>query len=422
MKALIQPVKGTRDFYPEDMLIRTWLYEQIKKVSSSFGYEEYEGPILERLELYAAKSGEELVKEQSFVFSDRGGDQITLRPELTPTLARMIAQKQNELVFPVRWWSYGPFWRYERPQKGRTREFFQWNIDLLGVDSPEADAELVAVAVNFFQSVGLTSDEIKIFVNNRRLMDSVLSDLEIAAENKKSVFRIIDRRDKLSPDAWKMFALEAGLSEGQFDKLCDILQDKDLWKKSDELIRFFDVMEAMGLRDFVVFDPQVIRGLEYYTGTVFEGRDAAGEGRAVFGGGRYDNLVGDVGGNPLPGVGFAMGDVMVTLLLQNYNKINATRLNEEAVLVTVFDAGMLQSTFALANDLRRAGFKVLAYPEAAKLPKQLKFADRMGIRFAIIQGPDEKAAGMVTIKDLSSREQLTVAMKEAEASLRGMMS
>lgn len=422
MKALIQPVKGTRDFYPEDMLIRTWLYEQIKKVSSSFGYEEYEGPILERLELYAAKSGEELVKEQSFVFSDRGGDQITLRPELTPTLARMIAQKQNELVFPVRWWSYGPFWRYERPQKGRTREFFQWNIDLLGVDSPEADAELVAVAVNFFQSVGLTSDEIKIFVNNRRLMDSVLSDLEIAAENKKSVFRIIDRRDKLSPDAWKMFALEAGLSEGQFDKLCDILQDKDLWKKSDELIRFFDVMEVMGLRDFVVFDSQVIRGLEYYTGTVFEGRDAAGEGRAVFGGGRYDNLVGDVGGNPLPGVGFAMGDVMVTLLLQNYNKINATRLNEEAVLVTVFDAGMLQSTFALANDLRRAGFKVLAYPEAAKLPKQLKFADRMGIRFAIIQGPDEKAAGMVTIKDLSSREQLTVAMKEAEASLRGMMS
>lgn len=154
MKPMIQPVKGTRDFYPEEMSIRTWLYQQIKAVSSSFGYEEWEGPILERLELYAAKSGEELVKEQSFVFSDRGGDQITLRPELTPTLARMIAQKQNELVFPVRWWSFGPFWRYERPQKGRTREFFQWNIDMLGVDSPEADAELVAVAANFFLSGG----------------------------------------------------------------------------------------------------------------------------------------------------------------------------------------------------------------------------------------------------------------------------
>ncbi len=422
MKALIQPVKGTRDFYPEEMSVRTWLYEQIKKVSTSFGYEEYEGPILERLDLYAAKSGEELVKEQSFVFSDRGGDEITLRPELTPTLARMIAQKQNELAFPVRWWSYGPFWRYERPQKGRTREFFQWNIDLLGVDSPEADAELVAVAVQFFQSLGLTSDEVKIFINNRRLMDDVLSDLGIAAENKKGVFRIIDRRDKLSPAAWKAYALETGLSEGQFDKLCDILQDRDLWKRSDELIRFFDVMEAMGLRDFVVFDPQVIRGLEYYTGTVFEGRDASGEGRAVFGGGRYDNLVGDVGGNPLPGVGFAMGDVMVTLLLQKYNKINATQLNEEAVLVTVFDAGMLNSTFALASDLRKAGLKVLAYPEAVKLPKQLKFADRKGIRFAIIQGPDEAAAGTVTIKDLSNREQLTVAINEAEKALRRMMS
>lgn len=422
MKALIQPVKGTRDFYPEEMSVRTWLYERIKKVSTSFGYEEYEGPILERLDLYAAKSGEELVKEQSFVFSDRGGDEITLRPELTPTLARMIAQKQNELAFPVRWWSYGPFWRYERPQKGRTREFFQWNIDLLGVDSPEADAELVAVAVQFFQSLELTSDEVKIFINNRRLMDDVLSDLGIAAENKKGVFRIIDRRDKLSPTAWKAYALETGLSEGQFDKLCDILQDRDLWKRSDELIRFFDVMEAMGLRDFVVFDPQVIRGLEYYTGTVFEGRDASGEGRAVFGGGRYDNLVGDVGGNPLPGVGFAMGDVMVTLLLQKYNKINATQLNEEAVLVTVFDAGMLKSTFALASDLRKAGLKVLAYPEAAKLPKQLKFADRKGIRFAIIQGPDEAAAGTVTIKDLSNREQMTVAINEAEKTLRRMMS
>lgn len=422
MKSIIQPVKGTRDFYPQDMSVRTWLYEQIKKVSSSFGYEEYEGPILERLELYAAKSGEELVKEQSFVFSDRGGDQITLRPELTPTLARMIAQKQNELILPVRWWSYGPFWRYERPQKGRTREFFQWNIDMLGVDSPEADAELVAVAVHFFQSVGLTSEEVKIFINNRRLMDSVLSDLEIAAENKKSVFRIIDRRDKLSPAAWKEFALENGLSESQFDNLCGILEDRDLWQRSDELIRFFDVMKAMELQDFVVFDPQVIRGLEYYTGTVFEGRDATGEGRAVFGGGRYDNLVGDVGGNALPGVGFAMGDVMVTLLLQKYNKTNSRINNDEAVLVTVFDEKLLTSSFALANELRKTGMQVIVYPEAVKLPKQLKYADRKGIRFVVIQGPDEKAAGTVTIKDLSSREQLTVVVNEVEVALRGMMS
>jgi histidyl-tRNA synthetase len=156
MKKVIQSVKGTRDFYPEQMATRVWLYNTMREVAESFGYQEYEAPILESLDLYAAKSGEELVKEQSYVFTDRGGSEITLRPELTPSLARMIAQKQNELNFPVRWWSFGPFWRYERPQKGRTREFFQWNVDMLGVSSPEADAENAAVLARFFQRVGLS--------------------------------------------------------------------------------------------------------------------------------------------------------------------------------------------------------------------------------------------------------------------------
>jgi histidyl-tRNA synthetase len=169
MKGIIQPVKGTRDFYPEQMAIRTWLYETARSVAESFGYQEYEAPLLESLELYATKSGEELVKEQSYVFTDRGGSQIALRPELTPSLARMIAQKQNQLSFPVRWWSFGPFWRYERPQKGRTREFFQWNVDMLGADSPEADAENVAVLATFFRRVGLDPSRVLIFVNDRRL-------------------------------------------------------------------------------------------------------------------------------------------------------------------------------------------------------------------------------------------------------------
>lgn len=421
MKQLIPSVKGTRDFYPEEMSIRTWLYQKIKDVSTSFGYEEYEGPILERLELYAAKSGEELVKEQSFVFSDRGGDEITLRPELTPTLARMIAQKQNELVFPVRWWSFGPFWRYEKPQKGRTREFFQWNCDILGVNSPEADAELVAVAASLMRSLGLTPTEVKIFVNNRRLMDTLIGDLGVSAENRKTVFHIIDRRDKLSPAAWKDYALECGLTETQFTDLCAMLGDKDLWQKSDELVRVFNVLKAMGLDDFVVFDPQVIRGLEYYTGTVFEGRDASGEGRAVFGGGRYDNLVGDVGGDALPGVGFAMGDVMITVLLQKYGKVNVESTKEQTVLVTVFDADLLPSSFALGNQLRNAGLKVITYPEAVKLQKQLKFADRRGINYALIQGPDEAVSNSVTIKDLAKREQKTVRVEDAANALKEMM-
>ena len=422
MKQLIQSVKGTRDFYPEEMSIRTWLYQKINEVSSSFGYEEYEGPILERLELYAAKSGEELVKEQSFVFSDRGGDQITLRPELTPTLARMIAQRQSELVFPVRWWSFGPFWRYEKPQKGRTREFFQWNCDILGVNSPEADAELVAVAASFLRSVGLTPSEVKIYVNNRRLMDALIGELGVEPENRKNIFHIIDRRDKLSAAAWKDYALESGLSEEQFEALCLLLEDKNLWKRSDELIRFFNILKAMKLDGFVVFDPQVIRGLEYYTGTVFEGRDASGEGRAVFGGGRYDNLVGDVGGDPLPGVGFAMGDVMITVLLQKYGKIDIESKREQnTVLVTVFDETLLPASFAIGNDLRNSGLRVVTYPEAAKLPKQLKFADRKGIHFAVIQGPDEATSNSVTIKDLLKREQKTVPLSEAAKTIKEMM-
>src|SRR4030065_2828218 len=167
MKGIIQPLKGTRDFYPEIMAVRTWLYNTIRQVSESFGYQEYEAPFLESIELYAAKSGEELVKEQSFVFPDRSGNLITLRPELTPSLTRMIAKRTRQLTFPLRWWSFGPFWRYERPQKGRTREFFQWNIDLVGIDTPEADAELVAIITSFFKRVGLSPQQTVILVNNR---------------------------------------------------------------------------------------------------------------------------------------------------------------------------------------------------------------------------------------------------------------
>src|SRR5512135_1634322 len=198
MKTTIRPIKGTRDFYPEEMAFRTWLYKQMETASQRFGYQEYEAPILETLDLYAAKSGEELVKEQSFVFTDRGGDTIALRPELTPSLARMVAQKQRELIKPIRWWMFGPFWRYERPQKGRTREFFQWNIDLLGANSPEADAEMLAIIVSLFKELGLGADKVRVAVNSRRLMNEELLGLGVAREMLSTATRVIDRRDKLS--------------------------------------------------------------------------------------------------------------------------------------------------------------------------------------------------------------------------------
>jgi histidyl-tRNA synthetase len=406
MKNIIPPVKGTREFFPQEMALRTWLYAQIRNVSESYGYQEYDGPFLESIELYAAKSGEELVKEQSFVFPDRGGNLIALRPELTPSLARMVAQKQNELIFPLRWWSFGPFWRYERPQKGRTREFFQWNIDLIGVNTPEADAELVSICANLFANLGLTPNEVKILVNDRRLMDAELSALGFAAEIRPMVSKLIDRRDKMPAGAWESFVLEKGVNSEQLEGLKSLLGNKDLYKKSSELTRFFVAIKALGYQDFVEYDPGIIRGLDYYTGIVFEARDVGEEGRAILGGGHYDNLVADVGGNSLPGVGFAMGDVVLPLVLEKYGKTPKFKYVPAQVLVTVFDEKNLIDSMTLSSELRKAGIAVLCYPEPARLDKQLKFADRAGLRFVLINGPEEAASGEVYLKDLASKSQV----------------
>lgn len=407
MKTMIQPVKGTRDFYPEQMALRNWLYAKMRKVSELFGYQEYDGPFIEKIDLYAAKSGEELVKEQAFVFSDRGGDLITLRPELTLSLARMVAQRQGELVFPLRWWSFGPFWRYERPQKGRTREFFQWNIDLVGGNSPEADAELIAICALFFKEVGLSSEQLKIKVNDRRLMDSELALLGLQKEQRPMVLGLIDRRDKMQAEAWEAFCVEQGLSQSQMDGLKNLLQNTELWKKSAELSRVFNTLERMGLLDYVTYDAGVIRGLLYYTGTVFEAQDLDG-GRAILGGGRYDNLVGDVGGEPVGGVGFAMGDVMIGIVLEKYGCLPNINTYPGQILVTVFDDERLSLAFEIGAELRKDNLRVVIYPESAKLPKQFKYADKIGARLAIVIGPDEQANEQVTIKDLRLRTQRTV--------------
>ncbi|MBF8285070.1 MAG: hisS [Anaerolineales bacterium] len=417
MKPKIQSVKGTRDFYPEQMALRNWLYGNMKAASQLFGYQEYDGPFVETLDLYAAKSGEELVKEQSFVFNDRGGDQITLRPELTPSLARMVAARQAQLPRPIRWWSFGPFWRYERPQKGRSREFFQWNIDLLGVDSPAADAELAAVAVTFFRLVGFTSDEVKLQFNNRRLMDAEVAALGLA-DKKLAVFRLIDRRDKMSAEAWEKYASEQGVSPQQLDELKAILANRDLWRKSDECAAFVEDAGALGIADYLEYEPTVVRGLDYYTGTVLEARDREGQFRAILGGGRYDNLVGDVGGERLPGVGFAMGDMVIGLMAQQYGKVPPLRPSPAEVLVTVFDRAGLADALKLAGELRAAGVRAEWYPEAAKLDKQLKYADGTGVRFAIIIGPDEAARGEVTLKDLQNRTQAALPRAQLAAEIR----
>ncbi len=411
MAEIVRSVKGTRDFYPDSMAVRRWMFDIIRDVSTRFGYQEYDGPCLEFIDLYAAKSGEELVKEQAFVFSSPGDDLLTLRPELTPTLARMVAQQQYEIPFPMRWWSIGPFWRYENPQRGRTREFYQWNIDLVGTETAASDAEIVAIAATFLSEAGLSPDQVQIYVNNRRLMDEAFSILEIPKDLRPKVFRVVDKIEKLSEKEWRAFALETGLDEIQVDGLLALLNNKDLWRESEELVEFFELIETLGVANYVEYNSRVIRGLDYYTGTVFEAFELGGQSRAILGGGRYDNLVADVGGMPLPGVGFAMGDVVIELVLQDAGVIPERLGNKPQVIVTVFDEDTLGPSLNAARELREAGYRVVAYPEAEKLGKQFKFADRLDIPVAVILGPDELKTDKVAVKNLKTREQVMIDRK-----------
>ncbi len=418
MKSSIQSVKGTRDFYPEDMALRNFLYTSARAVSESFGYQEWDAPFLETIELYAAKSGEELVKEQAFVFPDRSGELITLRPELTPSLARLVAQRQKQLIFPLRWWTWGPFWRYERPQKGRTREFFLWNIDLIGVDSPQADAEMIAIAASFLRQAGLSPNQVNILVNNRQLMESELSALGIPGEIRKDVFKLIDRRDKLTSKEWEAYAVEVGLSTSQLEGLKALLANTNLWRRSPRMVEIFDLISGLGLRDYVQYAPNIIRGLDYYTGVVFEAWDKDGEFRAILGGGRYDNLVADVGGDPLPAIGFAMGDLVVSLVLKKFGCLPPDLgASPASVLVTLFDESSAALSFQIAARLRSSGIKTAVYPEAAKLGRQFKYGDRMGMRLALIIGPDEQAQKLVTVKDLRTGEQRSIPQESLEQTL-----
>ena len=414
MKNIIQSVKGTRDFYPAEKALNSWLYQMIREVSESFGYQEFDAPFLESIDLYAAKSGEELVKEQSFVFPDKNDNLIALRPELTPSLVRMIAQKQQQLHYPLRWWSFGPFWRYESPQKGRGREFFQWNADLIGVASPEADAEMAALMAGLFKKVGLGPDKVQVFVNNRRLMEEELLNIGIPSDLQGTVFRIIDRRDKLDDKAWQAYALELGLDQAQFEGVQKLIKTDDLWEKSEELTRFFAAVDALGVSDYVAYSSRVIRGLDYYTGTVVEAQSISTDiRRSIAGGGRYDNLLADVGGDSLAGVGFAMGDMVLAVILEEFGLLPENRdFSPAQVMVTVFDQDTLLASYQLCAELRQAGLKVYSYPVADKLGKQFRHADRIGAKMALILGPDEIKADQVAIKDLSSREQVTIDRKE----------
>lgn len=410
MKTKIQNLKGFRDFLPDDMAFQNWFYKNLKEVSESYGFQEYDGPILEPLELYAAKSGEELVKKQAFTFEDKSGKTVALRPEMTPTLARMVSQNENLLTLPIKWFTYGRRFRYESPQKGRGREFFQWDIDILGPDNPEADAEIIAIAAEFYKKLGLTPAEVKIKVNDRKYLEKKLQDINISAEDITPLFKIIDKKDKVEKQVFTEMLRDISFTDDQINKLEVILNGYKGYESSDRLNKIFFCLDKAGISEYVEFDPSIVRGFDYYTGTVFEGWDVGGNFRAIWGGGRYDNLTSDVGSKAkIPGVGFAMGDMVMEEVLKFYNKFPKLEVNKTKLLVTVFSPELYTDSLKLSLRLRQSGVNCELYPDPqAKLDKQLKYADKKGIPFAIILGPEEVASDTVTIKNLKTQVQKKV--------------
>lgn len=411
-KANLQPLKGFRDFYPEQMRFRNFLFGKMRETSKLFGYEEYEGPTLEPIEIYNAKSDEELIKNQTFVLKDKNDKSLAMRPELTPTLARMVAAKQNELIFPLRWFSIGPRWRYEQPQKGRSREFWQWDIDLIGETSLKADAEIIVVACNFLKNLGLTPKEVVIKINNRRFLQEKLKAIKISSNKINLVYKAIDKKDKMTTNDWENYLREIVGNEKQAKDLKLILEEK-VFGNFQELAELFALLKKFGVEEYIEFDPTIVRGLNYYTGTVFEVRDKEGEFRTIIGGGRYDNLVGLFGDKKIPGVGFAAGDVTLEEVLKKFSKMPKIE-NNNKILVTVFDESLFNNSLTVSQKLKEKGVSNELYLNPDKLDKQFKYADKKGIKYVVIIGPDEVKNKTVTIKDLTTGRQSTVALDKID--------
>ena len=419
VKLSVTPYKGTRDFYPQDMKLRNWFFGKVRTTLEQACFEEYEGPMLESLDLYAAKSGEELAKEQTYNFTDRGGRDLAIRPEMTPTVARMVAGKMGELNYPLKWFSIANMYRYERPQRGRLREFWQLNVDIFGCDTYEADLDIIQSAVNVLRSYGADESMFCVHINNRRFFNDVIAAIAgTDAEGSKRISKVVDRKNKVTREAYENALEDLGLSEEQIARIdalysMNVAEATALCPDSDgakELSALFDALQKTGLDKYCVFDFGIIRGLDYYTGTVFEVFDLAPENnRAMFGGGRYDNLVGlFVKNAKISGVGYGMGDVTLENFLVTHGLV--PDLNDEGtkVLVTRFDDVPYEAYVALADTLRAGGITASLYLGTKKFGKQIDYAVKGHYSHVLIMGGSELAEGVVKVKNLLTREESVV--------------
>ena len=414
-----QPYKGTRDFYPDEMRLRNWFFGTIRSTLETAAFDEYDGPMLESLELYAAKSGEEIANKQTYNFIDRGGRSLAIRPEMTPTVARMVAGKMGELTFPLRWFSIPNMYRYEATQRGRLREFWQLNVDIFGCDTFEADLEVIVSAIRIMTAFGADESMFTVRINNRRFFNDVISAIaETDEEQSRLVSKVIDRKNKVSRAAYEKDLTALGLSAEQIQKIdqlyhMSVTEATELCpdsRGSMELRLLFDALNKIGLDKYCVFDFGIIRGLDYYTGTVFEVFDNAPENnRAMFGGGRYDNLVGlFVKNASISGVGYGMGDVTLENFLVTHGLIPQQLGSGVKVLVTRFDDVPYEAYLSLTDTLRNEGVPCSLYLGSKKFGKQIEYAVKGGYTHVIILGGSEWESGTVKVKNLNTREEQTI--------------
>ena len=420
-KISTQPYKGTRDFYPEDMKLRNWFFGVIRESLEKAAFEEYNAPMLESLDLYIAKSGEELAKEQTYNFTDRGGRMLAIRPEMTPSVARMVAAKAGELNYPLKWYSIPNMYRYERPQRGRLREFWQLNVDIFGCDGFEADFDVIESAIEMLRSFGADETMFRVHINNRRFFSDVIAAIaDTDAEGARRISKVIDRKGKVTREAYEKDMAELGVEVDKLAKI-DALYSMSVREAtalcpdstgSGELLALFDLLEKTGLDKYCVFDFGIVRGLDYYTGTVFEVFDEAPENnRAMFGGGRYDNLVGLFAKNAkISGVGYGMGDVTLENFLVTHGLVPNLYAAEKKVLVARFDDVSTEHYVAIAEALRQEGVTTTVYLGTKKFGKQIDFAVKEHFSHVVILGASELEKGVVKIKNLETREESEVAM------------
>jgi histidyl-tRNA synthetase len=416
----IQSPPGMRDLYPEDMRLQNWLFDAWRRTSQAFGFSEYEGPIFEFLDLYTLKSGEGIVSEL-FTFQDRGERNFAIRPEMTPTLARMVAARANTLPRPIKWFSIPRLCRAERPQRGRLREFYQWNVDILGVEDPLADAEVIAVAVEFFRGIGLSSQDVVITVSSRPVVSAALASIGIAPEQNERAFELIDRHDRLPADEWAATWNEAYGDRVSSADLTSFLSETPITTclemaeragaqgsvAAKQLRTLWQRLAELGVQDSCRFDLRTVRGLAYYTGTVFEAHPRKARLRALMGGGRYDDLTGLLDGPRVPGVGFGMGDAPVFELLRALEKL--PRLDDylDAYVIDA-DPALFADALDLVGALRSHGLHVDFSYKRAGVARQFRQAAARRARYAIVVGSEYAAGRQLTIKNLSSGHQQLV--------------